>query len=108
MENECPESFSQNDEKNGENIVGIIECHTSDCKINMFNVLQISNNASNFKGLVEEVLGCAVNDSGCSKTVAGEKWIEMYKNTLSKECREEIKMMPSKQLFKFGQGKALK
>ena len=105
--NECPESFSQNDEQNGDNLVGIIESRTNDCKINMFNVVQVSNNESKLKGLLRETLGCAVIDSGCSKTVAGEKWLEQYKDSLSKECRKEIKMRPSKQVFKFGDGKAL-
>ena len=41
--------------------------------------------------LLQESLGMAVLDTGCSKNVVGEDWLKQYEETLSCEERESIK-----------------
>ena len=48
--------------------------------------------------------GYALLDSGCSNTVAGEKWISKYVESLSNNDKRKIKNMPSDESFTFGDG----
>ena len=54
--------------------------------------------------LVKESLGCAVVDSGCSKTVVGKQWLECFEDTVN----QIFDMKESKQKFKFGRGGSVK
>ena len=69
-------------------------------KINItLNVSQIPLNA-----LLSETLGMGVLDTGCTKTVAGEEWMEAYLDTLSKEDRDLVKTFKTNSSFCFGDG----
>ena len=52
--------------------------------------------------LMSETLNKAVIDSGCTKTVAGERWFDAYLETLSDDERNDIQTMDSKAQFRFG------
>ena len=56
------------------------------------------------KNLVIESLGKGVLDSGCSKTVAGQTWINEFIGTLPEKDRMEVKESPSVSAFRFGDG----
>ena len=58
----------------------------------------------NFLG---ETLNTAVLDSGCSKTVCGEVWLNCYLKSLSEEELELIEEKEGGSKFKFGNGDAL-
>ena len=105
----CPEldqNPQRNDNRNNTNIVGMCENSERIEEINLYNVLQSS--ANELDGLVGETIGMAVVDSGCSKTVAGKEWLELFKETLSNEEIDNLVIQPSKQLFKFGEGQSVK
>jgi hypothetical protein len=56
------------------------------------------------KNLVIESLGKGVLDSGCTKTVSGEFWMEEFLSTLSAEDKSSVKEEDSKYTFRFGDG----
>ena len=53
-------------------------------------------------GLVAETLSKGVIDSGCTKTVAGERWFNDYLQTLSNEEVQNIQYCGSNAQFRFG------
>ena len=57
--------------------------------------------------LVKETWCHAVVDSGCSKTVAGKSWYEVYCESLNDEERSSIIEENSNAIFKFGDSKAV-
>ena len=56
------------------------------------------------KLLVIEALGKGVLDSGCSKTVAGQVWLDEYLNLLSPVDKIAVREGASKSVFRFGDG----
>ena len=54
--------------------------------------------------LLQETLGMAILDSGCSKTVAGKTWMDSYLDQLSDKDRSVVKMFPCNTRFRFGDG----
>ena len=58
--------------------------------------------------LINDSEGYALLDSGCSNTVAGEKWVTKYVASLSNNDKSKIKYMPSEESFTFGDGKTHK
>lgn len=53
---------------------------------------------------MDDTFGCAVLDSGCTKTVCGDKWLENYINSLSEEEAMTITESTSGSVFRFGDG----
>ena len=91
---------------------------TNDAKIQMFaEIVDIpdtidvlmGSNASILKGDVKELLGecfgMVVLVSGCSKTVCGETWFNVYLDTLNHKEKDSIVEKESRTVFKFGDGK---
>ena len=70
------------------------------------SVLYQKNNELN--SLVYETLSCAVIDSGCTKSVVGENWVNQYIETLD-DTEKELMMSPTscQTPFKFGDGKSV-
>ena len=66
------------------------------------SVLHTQEMLQHFTG---ESLNAAVLDSGASKTVCGETWMNCYKETLSIEDQNSITIEPSSTYFKFGGGR---
>ena len=59
---------------------------------------------NNLGSLVYDTLACAVIDSGCTKTVVGRNWINLYRDTLEED---QLKMMTSERCatpFRLGDG----
>ena len=63
------------------------------------------NNKPN--SLMEQCQGCALMDSGCTKTVAGEKWFKNYQDSLSEYDQDKIKEHHSNSVFTFGDGRVV-
>lgn len=55
--------------------------------------------------LVGETLSMAILDSGCTKTVCGEEWLQCYLNTLNDRELKSVIERKSATIFKFGSGK---
>ena len=47
-------------------------------------------------------------DSGCTKTVCGNVWLQYYLDTLSEDDLSHVVTKPSKNMFKFGDSKMIK
>ena len=58
--------------------------------------------------LIGEMLSMAVLDSGCTKTVCGETWLNCYLETLSDEDKKLVHVEDSNSVFKFGDSKLIK
>ena len=43
-------------------------------------------------------------DTGCSRSLAGSKWIKSFYSQMSKEDRKQVQKRPSQATFKFGDG----
>ena len=100
----CPDMlFNTQSKRDNSNIVGMCKNHERQ-EINL-HVHQAST--EEIDGLIGETIGMAIVDSGCSKTVAGEQWLALYKETLDDDDRNKIDMVPSQQVFKFGEGNSL-
>ena len=61
-------------------------------------------NRANIK-LVGEAFGCAILDTGCSKSVCSQIWLDEYLETISNEEKKELNVIPSNTLFRFGDSK---
>ena len=54
--------------------------------------------------LLGETIGCAIVDSGCTKTVCGDLWLNTYLDTLSQKDRKAVYSEKSEGIFRFGAG----
>ena len=54
--------------------------------------------------MIGETFGCAILDTGCSKSVTSELWLEEYLTTLSEEELSKVKYEISNTFFRFGDG----
>ena len=58
--------------------------------------------------LIGEMLSMVVLDSGCTKTVCGETWLNCYLESLSDEDKKLLHVEDSNSVFKFGNSKLIK
>ena len=86
---DCPHNESN---KNQENKVTLFTQEVQKCFI------------ENFLG---ETLNLAVLDSGCTKTVCGEQWLNCYIDSLSETEKKTMKRFKSNTEFRFGDGKSV-
>ena len=52
--------------------------------------------------LLSETIGCAVLDSGCTRNVCSDKWLDCYIQSLSNEQQSMITYEESNKKFRFG------
>ena len=52
--------------------------------------------------LLGETIGCMILDLGCSKTVCGKKWLELYLDTLDERQLNKVRYESSNSVFRFG------
>ena len=57
--------------------------------------------------LLSESYGSVILDTGCSKTVCGERWLNAYVHSLSEYEKSIITEEPTNSTFTFGDGKAV-
>ena len=105
----CPEISHERD---GSNKVGFVknedsdgDSESGDVKISLFQ--DTSNDNASLQWFLGETLGCAVIDSGCSKTVAGSNWFKCFLEMLDDKELEQITRKDSDQSFKFGKGDSI-
>ena len=58
--------------------------------------------------LLSESLNKALLDSGCTKTVCGEEWLNCYMESLTENELKKVSVEKSDSLFKFGNNKLIK
>ena len=58
--------------------------------------------------LVGDTLSMAILDSGCTRTVCGENWLNCYLETLTENEKALVQYSSSTAVFKFGDGKHFK
>jgi hypothetical protein len=86
--------------KNSGEKKGIMKKDVQEINITLLNAVPDKRQ----KNLVIESLGKGVLDSGCTKTVSGEFWMEEFLSTLSAEDKSSVKEEDSKYTFRFGDG----
>ena len=59
---------------------------------------------SKLKGLVAESWNSAVLDSGASKTVCGQAWLNTYLNSLNESDQSKVNYRNSSSSYRFGDG----
>ena len=52
--------------------------------------------------MISETFGCAILDTGCSKSVCSRCWLNEFIETLSEKEKEKVLYSPSKTFFRFG------
>ena len=65
-------------------------------------------NPNNITSLVYETIGCAVLDCGASKSVCGQRWLDLFISTLSQADQSKIVYSDTSSIFKFGSGDKVK
>ena len=97
----CPHRNDQN--------VNILEDSDSDSAENHSfeeaNIVLITEDLSKSEIFVTEASKSAVIDTACTKTVAGEQWLNNFMLNLTTRSKNEIKCYPSSTKFKFGDGR---
>ena len=68
-------------------------------------VLLSETDVINMAYFLGETLGMAIVDSGCSKTVCGQAWLQSYFETLSVHDRQLVEKNRSDNRFRFGDGR---
>lgn len=58
--------------------------------------------------LVTDTFGVAILDTGCTKTVCGEKWLDCYLDGLEEADRQLMEETTSESYFRFGDGERQK
>ena len=85
-----------------------VECseENDDVKIGLYQDSAVDDKSLQL--FLGKTLGCAVVDSGYSKTVAGSKWLNCFLEMLDEKELEQISRKESNQTFKFGKGDSIK
>ena len=65
-------------------------------------VIMFTQSQSDLQTLSQESYYSGVLDSGCSSTVCGEKWLNVYLDRLSEDQRQSVTIKPSDKVFQFG------
>ena len=60
------------------------------------------------ESLISETFNKALLDSGCTKTVCGEVWLEHFLQSLSYEEYKQVENFEGYNIFKFGDGNKIK
>ena len=55
-----------------------------------------------------ELLNFGILDSGCTQTVCGQIWLDVYRKSLPEELNSKLIMGSSSRVFKFGDGDLIK
>ena len=66
------------------------------------------NRDTKMESLLGETIGFVLLDSGCSKTVCGEMWLQYYLDTLTDTEKASIKFESSSSFYRFGDGARMK
>ena len=90
-------------------VCGSIFHWAKDCPDSYENKLKksdghISLYSDTMKHFVGETLGAAVLDSGCTKNVCGETWLQCYLESLNEENKAKVVYSKSTTNFRFGAG----
>ena len=93
---DCP---NQNDEESHEQYYG------EEVYITLFT--KSMKNAYSGK-MLGETIGCAVLDSGCSKSVCSKVWLKTYIDTLNDRDKGTVEYFDSSAQFRFGDGTTFK
>ncbi|CAF2215355.1 unnamed protein product [Rotaria magnacalcarata] len=82
--------------------------HEEEVNITLFqNIAALKDIGPTSGNLIDETLGMAILDSGCSRSVCGELWLQCYLDALTDEDKGKVVTVPSKSVFKFGDGERL-
>ena len=71
------------------------------------HVILMSHTEQDRTPLLSQTIGCALLDTGCSKTVCGRLWYNCYLDTLTDDVRRSLTEEDSATSFKFGNGSRL-
>ena len=81
------------------------ERNTTNATNQQVNITLLSAKECNdLTSLVSDCIGMALLDSGCTKTVVGRKWLEVYHDMLGEEDARNIVYSSDYSTFRFGDG----
>ena len=78
--------------------------HTVNYNETEVHIELLQKSESSMRLFVGETMGCAVIDSGCSKTVAGRQWVDCYREQVNTDGDNNMKIDKSNNVFRFGKG----
>ena len=91
---ECPDSWEN------QTPVNMCRVEKDDDIAVIFTGIAMGNTAE----LRIETQNCAIQDSACTSTVFGRKWIEAYKKSLNYEDLKKVIEVEGEKIFEFGGG----
>ena len=101
----CPEVQEESNSKS--NNIAFVQKEDDNEQGEVISLFQdTDSNTDSLKWFLGETIGCAVVDSGCSKTVAGSKWVECFLESLNNDDLLKIERKESNEMFKFGKGES--
>ena len=68
------------------------------------DVILLADGDDSRDNLLGETFGSAIIDSGCTRTVCGDLWLNTYLDSLSQNDRKSVRTEPSMCCFRFGDG----
>ena len=89
--------------KTNNNYVNIVDTDNEDSPDEEVNIVLLTNNECEI--LISEMETNAIIDTASTKTVSGEKWFNNYISCLDDTSKNSVKIIPSKKVFKFGDGR---
>ena len=87
-------------------LVNVLEDDVDECE--EVNIVLMTEDLDENKIFVVEASKSVVNDTACTKTVAGEKWSQNFKTNLPNNFVAQNESFPSETVFKFGNGRKVK
>ena len=97
---DCPHSASQENESSGSKVFYGNDT-TEEVIIGLFQT-SAPTSQDDLLCLVGETLDMAVIDSGCPKSVCGDKWCTSYIESMSEDQKANLKSVDSTAVFRFG------
>lgn len=101
-----PHSYERQDRQASSVFYGDYEQHEDPDEEVQITLLAGENDIdSKMHCLLGETIGAALLDSGCSKTVCGEQWLECFMDTLDANDKKSISYESSQSVYRFGDGR---
>ena len=101
---QCPHSY----EKNTSSVLYSDDfCEEEVEEVQVTLLAQDDNMGEKMNSLLGQTIGAVLLDSGCTKTVCGELWLNLFLETLTPSERNCIQSETSSAVYRFGDGKRM-
>jgi transposase InsO family protein len=100
----CPHAYER---KSSSVLYGDEYGYENDEEVQVTLLTAESDMDSKMNSLLGETIGSVLLDSGCSKTVCGEQWLQCFMDTLTDKEKSSVVEQPSTSVYRFGDGRRM-